>query len=41
MAFGLSLPRGMRLTRHFEGSAYFMGRLELATVVEAFRALLG
>jgi hypothetical protein len=34
MAFGLSLPRGMRLTRQFNGSAYFLGELDLATVVE-------
>lgn len=33
-AFGLSLPKGMRLTRQFDDSAYFLGRLELATVVE-------
>lgn len=33
-AFGLSLPRGMRLTRQFDDAAYFIGRLELTTVVE-------
>jgi hypothetical protein len=33
-AFGLSLPKGMRLTRQFNDSAYFMGRLELSSVVE-------
>lgn len=33
-AFGLSLPKGMRLTRQFNDSAYFMGRLELEEVVE-------
>jgi hypothetical protein len=33
-AFGLSLPKGMRLTRQFKSSAYFLGRLDLDTVVE-------
>lgn len=33
-AFGLSLPKGMRLTRQFNDSAYFMGRVELTRVVE-------
>ncbi len=36
-AFGLSLPRGMRLTGQFSDSAYFMGRVELARVVEHLR----
>jgi hypothetical protein len=36
-AFGLSLPKGMRLTRQFNDSAYFLGRLDLATVVEHLR----
>jgi hypothetical protein len=33
-AFGLSLPRGMRLTQRGGDAAYFTGRMELATVVE-------
>lgn len=33
-AFGLSLPKGMRLTRQFNDSAYFMGRMDLVSVVE-------
>jgi hypothetical protein len=33
-AFGLSLPKGMRLTGQFHNSAYFLGQLDLATVVE-------
>ncbi|MEY2934209.1 MAG: hypothetical protein RL033_4958 [Pseudomonadota bacterium] len=33
-AFGLSLPKGMRLTNQSHNSAYFLGQLDLATVVE-------
>jgi hypothetical protein len=33
-AFGLSLPKGMRLTGQAQNSAYFLGPLNLTTVVE-------
>jgi hypothetical protein len=32
-AFGLSLPPGMRLARHFNDSAYFVGRPDVSSVV--------
>ena len=32
-AFGLSLPPDMRLTRHFNDSAYFLGRSDVSSVV--------
>jgi hypothetical protein len=32
-AFGLALPAGMRLTRHFNDSAYFLGRPDVSSVV--------
>lgn len=33
-AFGLPLPQGMRLVRHFNDSAYFMGEVEFAALLE-------
>lgn len=38
MAFGLVLPPGMRLVRHFNESAYFAGDLELDAVLEHVRS---
>lgn len=37
MAFGLPLPAGMRVVRHFNDSAYFSGDLELEAVLEHVR----
>jgi hypothetical protein len=39
-AFGLTLPPGMRLTRHFNDSAYFLGKPELSSVVLALQPQL-
>lgn len=33
-AFGLALPPGMRLVRHFKDAAYFSGKLDMQSVVE-------
>jgi len=33
-AFGLPIPKGMRLTRHFGDAAYFSGELPMASVLE-------
>lgn len=33
-AFGLPLPRELRLVRHFDDAAYFAGRLDVAAVLE-------
>jgi hypothetical protein len=33
-AFGLPLPRGMRLARHFNDSAYFTGPMNMASALE-------
>jgi hypothetical protein len=33
-AFGVPLPAGMRLTRHFDDAAYFLGDVPLDTLVE-------
>jgi len=33
-AFGLAMPRGMRLVRHFKDAAYFAGDVELERVLE-------
>jgi hypothetical protein len=38
IAFGLPMPRGMRLTRYFDDSAYFSGTLELATVLDQIKS---
>jgi hypothetical protein len=40
IAFGLAMPRGMRLTRYFDDSAYFTGTLDMASVVEQIRGQL-
>jgi hypothetical protein len=40
IAFGLPMPRGMRLTRYFDDSAYFTGKLDKATVLEEIRSQL-
>ncbi len=37
VAFGLAVPREMRVTRHFRDEVYAQGRLELAAVVNYFR----
>jgi hypothetical protein len=37
IAFGLPLPAGMRVVRHFNDSAYFSGDLELEVVLEHVR----
>jgi hypothetical protein len=37
IAFGLPLPAGMRVVRHFNDSAYFSGDLELEAVLEHVR----
>lgn len=39
-AFGLALPPGMQLTRHFNDSAYFLGRAPLTSVVVALQPQL-
>jgi len=39
-AFGLSLPPGMRLTRQFKDSAYFLGKPELSSVLLALQPQL-
>jgi len=39
-AFGLTLPPGMRLTRHFNDSAYFLGKPDLSSVVVALQPQL-
>jgi hypothetical protein len=39
-AFGLTLPPGMRLTRSFKDSAYFLGKPELSSVVLALQPQL-
>jgi len=39
-AFGLTLPAGMHLTRHFNDSAYFLGKPELSQVVLALQPQL-
>jgi len=39
-AFGLSLPPGMHLTRHFNDSAYFLGKPDVSSVVLALQPLL-
>lgn len=39
-AFGLTLPPGMRLTRYFNDSAYFLGKAELSSVVLALEPQL-
>ena len=39
-AFGLSLPPGMRLTRHFNDSAYFLGRPDVSSVVQELQPQL-
>ncbi|MEO8180327.1 MAG: hypothetical protein ABI895_15935 [Deltaproteobacteria bacterium] len=39
-AFGLSLPPGMRLTRQFNDSAYFLGKPELSSVILALQPQL-
>jgi hypothetical protein len=36
-AFGLPIPKGMRLVRHFNDSAYFSGELDLARALEHVR----
>jgi hypothetical protein len=36
-AFGLPIPKGMRLVRHFNDSAYFAGELPLASALEHVR----
>jgi hypothetical protein len=37
LAFGLPLPAGMRVVRHFNDSAYFSGELDLDAVLEHVR----
>jgi hypothetical protein len=37
-AFGLPIPPGMRLTRHFDDSAYFSGPVELQSALEHVRS---
>jgi hypothetical protein len=39
-AFGLALPAGMQLTRHFNDSAYFIGRSDVSSVVLALQPQL-
>jgi hypothetical protein len=39
-AFGLALPPGMHLTRHFNDSAYFIGKPDLSSVVLALQPQL-
>jgi len=39
-AFGLALPPGMRLTRHFNDSAYFIGKPDVSSVVLALQPQL-
>ena len=39
-AFGLTLPAGMHLTRHFNDSAYFLGASPVTTVVVALQPQL-
>ena len=39
-AFGLTLPLGMRLTRHFNDSAYFIGKTDVSSVVLALQPQL-
>jgi hypothetical protein len=39
-AFGLALPPGMSLTRHFNDSAYFIGKPDVASVVLALQPQL-
>jgi hypothetical protein len=39
-AFGLSLPAGMRLTRHFNDSAYFLGKLDQTGVLVHLKSQL-
>jgi hypothetical protein len=40
IAFGLAMPRGMRVTRYFDDSAYFTGPLDKATVLEQIKSQL-
>jgi hypothetical protein len=39
-AFGLTLPVGMNLTRHFNDSAYFIGKPDVSSVVLALQPQL-
>jgi hypothetical protein len=39
-AFGLTLPAGMRLTRHFNDSAYFLGASPVTSLVVALQPQL-
>lgn len=39
-AFGLALPPGMSLTRHFNDSAYFIGKPDVSSVVLALQPQL-
>jgi hypothetical protein len=39
-AFGLALPPGMQLTRHFNDSAYFTGKPDVSSVVLALQPQL-
>lgn len=36
-AFGLPIPKGMRLTRHFSEAAYFAGSLDMSTALDHVR----
>jgi hypothetical protein len=36
-AFGLPLPKGMRLTRHFSDAAYFSGSLDMQSTLDHVR----
>jgi hypothetical protein len=38
IVFGLPIPKGMRLTRHFKESAYVTGDLDLMTLLEHVRS---
>jgi hypothetical protein len=39
-AFGLPIPKGMRLTRYFDDSAYFSGELDMRDALEQIRGQL-
>lgn len=39
-AFGLPVPAGMRLSRHFRDAAYFSGQVPMSTLIEHVRSFV-